>query len=380
MRVLIINGPNLNLLGTREPETYGSESLDDLERTWRRHATRIGIGIATFQSNHEGKIIDAIQGTTGRFDGIVINPGALSHYSYAIYDALVAVGVPTVEIHISNIYEREVWRHTSVTGEAAIGIVHGRGTLGYLHAIDLVVAHVSVPPVTIAYGLGRDQVLDLRTPNQEPAPVAVLIHGGFWRDIWNRDIMAPMAAALTRRGWATANIEYTRGHGSFPEACNDVSQAVAWIAEHADEHGIAGDRIVTIGHSAGGYLTLRAAHTIDGLLGAVALAPVTDLEALSATRRDEDPASSFLGVQPGSAAAQRWLDASLSGEPLTTVHLVHGVLDDDVPSDQTTSYVEQFPDRARVHILDGVGHMELIDPCDPAFDTLSNILDDLSGR
>ncbi len=379
MRILIINGPNLNLLGTREPETYGSESLDDLERTWRRHATRIGIGIATFQSNYEGKIIDAIQGTAGRFDGIVINPGALSHYSYAIYDALVAVGVPTVEIHISNIYERETWRRTSVTGEAAIGIVYGRGTQGYLHAIDLVVAHVSVPPLTVAYGTGDDRVLDLRTVDGPPAPVAVLIHGGFWRDIWTRDIMAPMAAALTRRGWATANIEYTRGSGSFPRACSDVADAVTWIAEHADDHGLSADRIVIIGHSAGGYLALRTAHTLEGLKGVAALSPVTDLEALSATRRDDDPASLFLGAEPG-ATPQRWSDAALSGEPLTRVDLIHGAIDDDVPADQTTRYVERFPTRAQAHILDGVGHMELIDPCDPVFDTLTDLLDDLSGR
>ncbi|MCL1597889.1 MAG: alpha/beta hydrolase [Actinomycetia bacterium] len=191
--------------------------------------------------------------------------------------------------------------------------------------------------------------------------------------------MAPMAAALTRWGWATANIEYTRGLGSFPQACNDVSAAVAWITEHADDHGLAADRIVIIGHSAGGYLALGAAHAIEGLLGAVGLAPVTDLEALAATRRDEDPASTSLGAQPG-APAQRWLDASLSGEPLTTVHLVHGALDDDVSVDQTTSYVERFPDRARSHILEGVGHMELIDPCDPTFDTLTAVLNDLSGR
>lgn len=379
MRLLIINGPNLNLLGSREPETYGSETLDDLERTWRRHATRLGISIATFQSNHEGKIIDAIQGTRGRFDGIVINPGALSHYSYAIYDALVAVGVPTVEIHISNIYERETWRHTSVTGEAAIDVIYGRGTQGYLHAIDLISAYVSVPPTTIRYGTRDAQVLDLRTPDGESAPVAVLVHGGFWRDIWKRDTMALMASVLTRRGWATANIEYTRGTGSYPSACNDVVEAVKWITEHASDHGLDADRIVVIGHSAGGYLALRAGHTLTGLDCVVALAPVTDLVALSETRTDDDPVAAFLDA-PRGTEPRRWHDASLSEEPLTTVHLIHGTLDDDVPVDQTTTYRDRFPDRAHAYILDGVGHMELIDPCDPAFETLADLLDDLNDR
>jgi len=379
MRVLIINGPNLNLLGSREPETYGSDTLDDLERVWRRHATRIGIGIATFQSNHEGAIIDAIQGASGRFDGILINPGAFSHYSYAIYDALVAVGIPTVEIHISNIYERESWRRTSVTARAALGLIYGRGTIGYIQGMDLVATHLTVPPTTIRYGEGGDQILDLRTPDGSAAPVAILVHGGFWRDVWQRDVMAPMAAALARRGWATANIEYTRGPGSFPEACSDVADAITWVGENADQHQLARDRIVVIGHSAGGYLALRAAHTLDGLRGVVALAPVTDLEALSSSRNGDDPVSAFLGTSPD-IDTQRWLDASLTGEPQTATHLVHGTLDDDVPASQTTTYADRFPDRVVAHMLEGVGHMELIDPCDPAFATLADVLEELSDR
>jgi 3-dehydroquinate dehydratase-2 len=379
MRVLIINGPNLNLLGAREPETYGSETLDDLERTWRRHATRIGIGIATFQSNHEGAIIDAIQGAESRFDGIVINPGALSHYSYAIYDALVAVGIPTVEIHISNIYERESWRHKSVTAQAAIGVIYGRGTIGYVHAMDLIATHLMVPPTTVRYGTSDEQVLDLRTPDRPSAPVAIIVHGGFWRDIWKRDVMAPMAVALTRSGWATANIEYTRGTGSFPEACSDVAAAIAWIDANAERHDLAHEATVVIGHSAGGYLALRSAHTIEGLRGVVALAPVTDLEALSRRRPDDDPVSAFLGASLP-ADTRLLLDASLTGEPKTVIHLIHGTRDDDVPASQSATYADRFPERVVAHMLEGVGHMDLIDPCDPAFATLTDVLEDLRNR
>ncbi len=383
MRVLIVNGPNLNLLGTREPEIYGSETLDDLERTWRRHATRIGIGISTFQSNHEGAIIDTIQGAVDRFDGIVINPGAFSHYSYAIYDALVAVGIPYVEVHLSNIYDREPWRATSVTGAAAIGIVYGRGPVGYLNAIDLLTTHVGSPPTTVEYGTGPETVADLRVPATTPAPVAVLVHGGFWREVWKRDVMAPMAATLPRHGWATVNLEYTRGEGSLPAAAQDVAAGIGWVVAHGAAHGLDPARIVVVGHSAGGYLALRAAHTIDGLTAAVALAPVTDLRAMSAVRSaddsPDDPVTAVLGSSADADPAS-WDAAELPGEPRTTVHLVHGSDDLDVPVDQSTSYAERHPDRSHLHVLDGVAHMELIDPCDPAFDAVLGVLDEISSR
>ncbi len=378
MRILLVNGPNLNLLGTREPETYGTETLDDLERTWRRHAARIGISINSFQSNHEGAIIDAIQNASGRFDGIVLNAGALSHYSYAIYDALVAVEMPTVEIHISNIYEREPWRHTSITGRAAIDIIYGRGTIGYINAIDLITTHVAEKPHIVEYGDGVDNVLDLRIPSEgTPVPLAILIHGGFWRDVWKRDIMAPLGVALTHRGWATANIEYSRGCGSFPAAIKDVADAIEWLRDKGTHHGIDTEMIVLVGHSAGGYLALKIAHTDDRIAGTVALAPVTDLEAIATTRPIDDPVSAFLDV-PAGTDPQKWKEASIDGQPLCTIRLIHGHDDEDVAPSQTTSYVAQHPDMASARLLDSTGHMELIDPCDPAFGALTAALDEIS--
>ncbi|GMR02624.1 MAG: hypothetical protein BMS9Abin20_0966 [Acidimicrobiia bacterium] len=378
MRILVINGPNLNLLGTRDPDTYGTETLDDLERTWRRHAARMGISINTFQTNHEGAIIDAIQNASGRFDGIVLNAGALSHYSYAIYDALTAVGIPTVEIHISNIYERDPWRQTSVTGRAAVDIIYGRGTIGYINAIDLIASHVGGKPSIFEYGDGVDNVLDLRIPGEGTlVPLAILVHGGFWRDVWKRDIMAPLGVALTHRGWATANIEYSRGPGSFPAALNDVADAIEWVRDNGAQHGIDTETIVLVGHSAGGYLALKLAHTDDRLAGVVALAPVTDLEAVATTRTIDDPVSAFLDV-PAGADPEKRKEASIDGQPLCTIRLIHGRDDEDVSASQTMSYVADHPDMASAQLLDGTGHMELIDPCDPAFGALTAALDEIS--
>lgn len=137
MNILVINGPNLNLLGQREPEHYGPESYDDLCRLVTACAASRGHQLQCFQSNHEGAIIDAIQAAQGVYDGIIINPGAYSHYSYAIYDALLAVTVPAVEVHISDISRREPFRRVSVTAPACRGQIVGHGFQGYLEAMEL---------------------------------------------------------------------------------------------------------------------------------------------------------------------------------------------------------------------------------------------------
>lgn len=382
MRILVINGPNLNLLGTREPSTYGFETLAELERGWRAHAHRIGIGIESFQSNHEGAIIDTIQGAQGRFDGLVLNAGALSHYSYAIYDALVAVGLPTVEIHISNIHEREPWRHHSVTGEAAIAIVQARGTSGYVNAIDHLTAHIAMRPDPCSYGepADVDRVIDLRVPTHLENPaVALLIHGGFWRSQWERDTMSPMATALVREGWATANMEYTRGPGSLSAATADVTSAVAWIRANGEKKGVDASRIALVGHSAGGYLALKHAHGDKNLLGVVALAPVTDLVAISEVGPDDDPTAVALGGNLGTHE-DRWREAELTGDPLSPVHTVHGTNDENVPPDQSSAYGAAHGGLVVSHELAGVDHMQVIDPLHGSFTTVLDALTQLRGN
>ena len=137
MKVLVINGPNINMLGIREPEIYGKGTYDDLVGMIKSAASRLGVEAAFFQSNHEGAIVDVIQEAYGMYDGIVINPAAYTHYSYAIYDALRAVDVPAVEVHLSNIRQREPFRQISVTAPACRGQIVGHGFDGYLEALVL---------------------------------------------------------------------------------------------------------------------------------------------------------------------------------------------------------------------------------------------------
>ena len=139
MNILVINGPNMNMLGVREPEIYGRETLADLENMIRAHCESRGVNCEFFQSNHEGAIVDRIQQAYGTSDGIVINPAAYTHTSVAIPDALRAVGLPAVEVHVSDIASRESFRHISYTKEACLAQIAGRGLKGYLDAVDLLI-------------------------------------------------------------------------------------------------------------------------------------------------------------------------------------------------------------------------------------------------
>ena len=140
MKFLIINGPNLNLLGQREPGIYGQENYQSLCERLQAFAAAHGSSAECFQSNHEGAIVDAIQAAQGVYDAIVMNPGAYTHYSIAILDALKAVSVPCVEVHISNIHQREEFRHKSVTAPACVGQICGLGLYGYEAAMGYFLA------------------------------------------------------------------------------------------------------------------------------------------------------------------------------------------------------------------------------------------------
>ncbi len=139
MKILVINGPNLNMLGIREPDHYGRETYADLIKKIEAHANAKGITVKCLQSNHEGDLVDYIQSAYGAFDGIVINPGAYTHTSVAILDAVKSVSVPTVEVHISKVDEREDFRRVSYIRTACIATVSGHGTDGYLEAMDLLI-------------------------------------------------------------------------------------------------------------------------------------------------------------------------------------------------------------------------------------------------
>ncbi len=140
MKLLVINGPNLNMLGIREPDIYGAETYENLLSRVREHCGGKGIKVEFFQSNHEGALVDAVQSAYGKTDGIIINPGAYTHTSIALLDAVKAVGIPTVEVHISDLSTREEFRQISYIRAACKKTITGKGIAGYLEAVDFLAA------------------------------------------------------------------------------------------------------------------------------------------------------------------------------------------------------------------------------------------------
>ncbi len=144
LRLLVLHGPNLNLLGTREPSVYGHLSLADIDKSIHRHAGTLGIAVQSKQTNVEGELVTWIQNASGHFDGIVINPAGYTHTSIAIRDAIAAVALPTVEVHLSNIHQREEFRHHSFIAGVALGQISGFGATGYLLAMEGLIAHLDI--------------------------------------------------------------------------------------------------------------------------------------------------------------------------------------------------------------------------------------------
>ncbi len=377
-RILILNGPNLNLLGSRDPQVYGSTSLAELERSCAEWGAVHNLEVDTYQSNHEGALIDRLHEARETVDGIVFNPGAFTHYSYALHDAVEAIEPPVVEVHISNIRERESWRAHSVIGPAAAYTIYGRGLDGYRWAIEHLVHTAARPPITLPYAAGVDHVADLRLPDGSgPHPVAVLIHGGFWRHHWTRDTTGALAVDLCARGFATWNIEYRRvgTGGGYPSTLQDVALAVDHLDELAAEYRLDLGRVVTIGHSAGGQLALwtagrhRLAEADPGSnprilpVAAVSLAGVTDLKAAEALNIGEGAVAGFLGKTPRDEAYR--VASPIRLLPADRPHLiVHGTRDDRVPPAQAHEYVDAARrpgTKVELVEVDGVDHFDPID-------------------
>jgi 3-dehydroquinate dehydratase-2 len=279
-RVLILNGPNLDLLGVREPEIYGRTSLAALVDTVWAWGRELGFDVEHFQSNHEGELVERVHDAARRFDGIVVNAGALTHYSFSLHDALAAVEVPAVEVHISNIRAREPWRRRSVISSACVASIYGRGIPGYRWALLHLRNRDAATVETLRYGENPDQKMDVRRPATpgSTAPLAVIVHGGLWLREWASDTTETWAVELTRRGWITANVEYRRlgTGGGWPESFTDVAAA---FKAAASLPGVDLAQLHAIGHSAGATMALWSAGQATSLRPTMvtSVAGITDL-------------------------------------------------------------------------------------------------------
>ena len=365
MRILLLNGPNLNLLGTRAPDVYGAVTLEEVERRCRARAAGYGHRLEAFQSNHEGALIDAIHAARETSDGIVFNPGAYTHTSYALRDAIEAAGVPTVEIHISNVAEREPWRRVSRIKPVCAYRIYGRGVEGYEAAVSHLHHRAAHPPVTRRYGDFPDQLGDLRLPaGKGPHPVAVLIHGGGWSGPFTRDLMDGAAVDLAARGSATWNVEYRRipPVGGWRETIADVTAAVDELDSMAGAYPLDLDRVIVIGHSAGAQLGFFAARNARRRpVRFVSLAGMLDLRRLDSSF--DELLARFVGREPDTRLSRIDPIAALpSGTPTVAIH---GERDGDVASDQSRRFIEaarSAGDEARMVRLPDALHNDLIDP------------------
>lgn len=344
MRLLVVNGPNLDLLGTREPETYGSTTLPQLEEKIGGWASGLGVEVETEQSNGEQRIIELIHGYEG--DGIVLNPGAFTHTSRAIADAILGVPTPVVEVHISNIRRREPWRAISVVSQACARTIYGRGIVGYREAMRHLVNRAAMPFETVRYGPHEDNVGDLRRGGDR---LVVLAHGGFWRHEYERDTTESLAVDLARRGYTTWNLEYRRldGGGGWPGSGHDILMALETIPQL----GLSPENLVLVGHSAGAQLLMWAAPRCAVKPGLhVALAPVVDLAGIAR--------SNGVGAEECRRLLERGAPELMSPAGVETV-VAHGPADQIVPMGHTVALAERH---GLEHHRSGGDHFSLLDP------------------
>ncbi|CAN5354084.1 hypothetical protein BH23ACT9_BH23ACT9_23980 [soil metagenome] len=380
MRVLLLNGPNLNLLGSRDPDIYGPTTLEQLHQQFEGWASALGVTeVQVFQSNHEGHLIDRLHAARDEVDGVVFNPGAYTHTSYALHDAIEAIGLPTVEIHISNVEEREEWRRISVVRPACVHSVYGRGIEGYRWALTHLVTREACPVRRLEYGPSPQQFADLRVPEGEgPWPLVVLVHGGFWRARWTRETLELPAVDLVARGLATLNVEYRRvgsgggdGHGST--FVDDVVEAVlTGLADPA----VDGAHWAIAGHSAGGQLALMTARAMAAMDDraprlAVSLAGVVDLAAGIEQDLGDGAVRAYLGRSEPAALSP----AALVPLGVPTL-LSHGTADDQVPFAQSETYAESARSAGDdVELLIGDhDHYAYLDPAHPAWTAVADRL------
>ncbi|MFO7299067.1 MAG: type II 3-dehydroquinate dehydratase [Actinomycetes bacterium] len=339
-KILVLNGPNLGMLGRRQPEVYGHGTLAELVDDLVAFGGRLGVEIEHAQSDDESELIGRILGTDA--DGIVLNAGALTHTSRALADALRSVDVPAVEVHISDIRAREPWRAMSVIEDACVATIAGRGRLGYRDAVRHLVNRWSAPFETVRYGPHPTNVGEVR-PGQG---LVVLVHGGVWRRSYGRDSLESVAVDLHRRGVRTWNVGYRRlgEGGGWPGSAHDVLTAL----DHASR--IADGPVVVLGHSAGGYLAMWAAtRTATPVSLVVALSPIADLE-MAVADTGEIAAESAILLEHGAPARPSPL------HPHTLA--AHGTADRLVPIGHSDALEAAGAEVIRLDC----GHFEPIDP------------------
>ena len=358
------------------------ERPDGCREAAQRHAERLDLVLTWRDVEVEGDLADLIRTAGDDHDALLLASGDLAS-SRCVAQAVRTASGPVVHV------DTTVLDHLDVVHDACDHVIHGRQRRSFHDALAHIVALRASPPTTHAYGPGPEQVADLRLPATElPAPIVVLLHGGFWLDPYERDLMGPLAVALTDAGWATWNVEYRRlgpTGGGWPATLADACAAIDAVADLATEQPIDPTRVVLLGHSAGAQLVLYAATRADAPddapgvaprvrpCGVVSLAGVLDLEAAAGAELGGGATTTLLG-SPAEHPERYRAASPIHRLPVRTPLLViHGPGDRLVPVDQSTSYVEaarHAGDDVEQHLPE-VAHLDIIAPDGPAGELLT---------
>jgi acetyl esterase/lipase len=392
------------------------ERPDGCRETTEHHAARLGLDLRWLDVEAVGELTDLVRTQGPRHDAVLLASGA--HASSETLAVAVgeltgggAAGPPTSSagpprvIHV----DTAALDHLDVTHRVCDRVIHGRHRRAFHDALALLVAERVRPSRTLTYGDEPAQVGDLRLPDTPPSdrrwPVVVLLHGGFWLDPYERDLMGPLAAALTGAGWATWNVEYRRrgpSGGGWPETIEDACAAIDAVADLAAEHPLDPARVVLVGHSAGAQLAAYAAARPSGsgtglgtrpgtgsggiprtrAVGLVSLAGILDLEAAAAEDLGSGAVTGFLG-SPEHHPDRYRIASPARRLPLRIPQLaIHGVDDTFVPVTQTSSYVEvarAAGDRVTATYPE-VHHLDVVAPDGPAMEPLVDWLAGIHPR
>ncbi|MFP3916112.1 MAG: type II 3-dehydroquinate dehydratase, partial [Actinomycetota bacterium] len=358
--VLCLNGPNLDMLGTRQPDIYGSTGLTDLESTVIEWGQALGFEVECRQSNREAEMIELLHEAEGRA-GVVLNPAALTHTSAALADAIASTSTPVVEVHLSNVRSRDRWRRRSYVSPVAAATIFGRGAEGYRAALRHLANRQAFPMQTARYGPHVDQVLDLRVVEGDVG--VAIVHGGFWLDAWGRDTTESWSVDLAQHGIPTANLEYRR-LGSGGGARPTMSDVVGGL--RAAVRLLEVETLMIVGHSAGAHLATAAARRAGIPLRAlVTVSGVLDLAEAAAARRGDGAALRF--------DPERTTDPLDDLPPPVPVLVAHGAEDTVVPASHSRRYFQHLGEggrSGRLLIRDGVRHFDALDPSGPLWDEI----------
>lgn len=373
--VLVVAGPGERPEGCREAA--------------QRHADLLGLHLDWLEAAAGDELVATIQGPGAGYDVLVLASGDLAG-SRAVAEAVEATRRPVVHVDV------EVVDHLDVVHRACDHLIHGRHRRSFHGALDWLASEREHPPATIAYGSSPAQVGDLRLPPPAtPAPIVVLLHGGFWLDPYERDLMGPLAVSLTRGGWATWNVEYRRNGrsgGGWPATLEDACEAVDAVVDLAERFPIDPKRTVLLGHSAGAqlamYVTARA-RAPDGAPGTpprtrpaalISVAGILDLRAAAGAGLGGGAVTALFGP-PRDNPERYQLASPIERAPLGVPQLtIHGPDDRLVPVDQTQSYVEAA--RAAGDVVDAaypmVHHLDIVAPTGESREAMTAWLDHLA--